>query len=339
MKRLSLEGFMLRAWYNGHTWLKILRPLSTLYRAVAMRRRHRYLSDPTHSWQPPVPLVVVGNITLGGTGKTPMTIWLINHFQCQGLRVGVISRGYGATPPSLPWVIDPLSDSADQVGDEPLLIARRCGVPVVIDPDRARAGTHLLAQHQIDLIISDDGLQHYRMGRTLELVMIDAARGLGNARCLPEGPLREPAQRLDSVDFIIRNGAEADQPEGFAMQLRPAALINLVTGARCDTDAWPHGREVNAVAGIGNPRRFFDTLRGLAFKPKEYAFGDHADYNAGSFSGLDAALPVIMTEKDAVKCAGFARPDWWYLAVDAELSDAFGQALDARLDARPGAAP
>lgn len=331
MKRLSLEQFMLRAWYEGHAWLKLLRPLSMLYRAVAVRRRRTYLSDPAASWQPPVPLIVVGNITLGGTGKTPMTIWLIEHFQRQGLRPGVISRGYGATPPALPWLINPDSDTPAQVGDEPLLVARRCHVPVVIDPDRSRAARQLLAQRDIDLIISDDGLQHYRMGRTLELVLIDAGRGLGNARCLPEGPLREPAERLDSVDFVIRNGAESDHPDGFAMQLRPAALVNLVSGERCSIDDWPHGQEISAVAGIGNPGRFFDTLRLLSFSPQEYAFGDHADYNADSFAGLDAALPIIMTEKDAVKCLSFAQANWWYLAVDAELSYAFVQALDARL--------
>ena len=137
--------------------------------------------------------------------------------------MGVVSRGYGATPPSLPWLVKPAADSPAHVGDEPLLVARRSGVPVVIDPDRSRAAQHLLDRHEIDLIISDDGLQHYRMGRTLELVLIDAVRGLGNARCLPEGPLREPAERLDSVDFVIRNGAESDQAGSFAMRLRPAS--------------------------------------------------------------------------------------------------------------------
>lgn len=333
MKQPSLERFMLRAWYDGHAWLKLLRPLSLLYRAVAIRRRRSYLSDPAASWQPPVPLIVVGNITLGGTGKTPMVIWLIEHLQRRGFRPGVISRGYGAAPPSLPWLIDAALDTSGQVGDEPLLVARRCNVPVVIDPDRSRAARQLLAQCEVDLIISDDGLQHYRMGRTLELALVDAARGLGNARCLPEGPLREPPERLDSVDFVIRNGANSDRPDGFAMQLRPSALVNLCTGERCDIASWPHSRTVNAVAGIGNPGRFFDTLKGLSFSPREYAFGDHADYNADSFAGLDPVLPVIMTEKDAVKCIGFAQANWWYLAVDAELSDAFAAALDARLGA------
>lgn len=327
----SFEQFMLRAWYEGRGWLKLLRPLSLLYRTAAVSRRRRYLNDPKASWQPPVPLIVVGNITLGGTGKTPMTLWLIEHFQRSGLRVGVVSRGYGATPPSLPWLVKPAADSPAHVGDEPLLVARRSGVPVVIDPDRSRAAQHLLDRHEIDLIISDDGLQHYRMGRTLELVLIDAVRGLGNARCLPEGPLREPAERLDSVDFVIRNGAESDQAGSFAMRLRPAALVNLVTGERCAVSDWPHARDVSAVAGIGNPKRFFDTLRSLSFRPAEYAFGDHAAYNADSFAGVNAALPLIMTEKDAIKCLSFAQPGWWYLAVDAELSDAFARALDARL--------
>lgn len=332
MKKGSLETFMLRSWYQGRGWLALLRPLSTLYQQVAERRRQRFLAEPTASWQPPVPLIVVGNITLGGTGKTPMVIWLVEHLRARGWRVGVISRGYGAQPPTLPWRIRPELDGPGQVGDEPLLIARRCQVPVVIDPDRPRAGRYLLEQAQVDIIISDDGLQHYAMGRTLEVLMLDHARGLGNARCLPEGPLREPAARLASVDLVVRNGAAADGDDGFAMQLQATELVNLVTGQRISPSAWTLAPRVQAVAGIGNPERFRRTLESLGFAPTLQAFADHAGYNADSFAGFDHGEPLIMTEKDAVKCVGFARDHWWYLRVDAHLSDAFAAALHLQLD-------
>jgi len=332
MNGFSLERFMLRAWYERHGWLKLLRPLSQLYQGVATRRRQRYLDDPAASWQPPVPLIVVGNITLGGTGKTPMVIWLVEHLRDCGLRVGVISRGYGAKPPSRPWRIQPTEDGPEQVGDEPLLIASRCQVPVVIDHDRARAGRHLLEHAAVDVIISDDGLQHYRMGRTLELVMIDHGRGLGNARCLPEGPLREPAKRLESVDMLVRTGADVDADGAFAMQLQAVDLVNLKTGERIKPAQWKAPPRVQAVAGIGNPERFCKTLENHGFVPEIHAFADHAQYNADSFAEFDHGEPLIMTEKDAIKCAGFARDNWWYLSVDACLSAAFTAALHERLD-------
>lgn len=326
-----LERFMLRAWYERHGWLIVFRPLSALYRRLAIARRQRSLDNPAASWRPPVPLIVVGNITVGGTGKTPMVIWLVEHLLSRGLRVGVISRGYGAKPPSLPWRIQPTRDGPEHVGDEPLLIASRCQVPVVIDPDRARAGRYLLEHAPVDVIISDDGLQHYRMGRTLELVMIDHARGLGNSRCLPEGPLREPASRLEQVDLIVRTGADADVDGAFAMRLKATELVNMKTGQRLEPMAWRAPPRVQAVAGIGNPERFCKTLESLGLVPEIHAFADHAQYNEHSFKAFDHGEPLIMTEKDAVKCAGFARDNWWYLSVDARVSAAFVEALHARL--------
>jgi tetraacyldisaccharide 4'-kinase len=331
VKGRSFGQWLVSAWYRGAGWLVLLRPLSALYARIARRRRARALADPSLS-QPPVPLIVVGNVTLGGTGKTPMVIWLVRHFQQRGLKVGVVSRGYGARPPSFPWLVNPERDMPAEVGDEPWLIASRCHVPLMVDPQRPRAVARLIRDHQPDLLISDDGLQHYRMSRTLELVMIDHQRGLGNRRCLPEGPLREPVERLASVDFIIRNGALEDAPDSFAMGLRPTALVALRSGERVDPQHWPGSRRVNAVAGIGNPQRFFDSLRQLGLNPVEHVFPDHARYNAQSFAALDPALPLLMTEKDAVKCAAFAQDDWWYLSVEAVLSEAFACQLDQRLN-------
>ena len=333
MKSLqNLQQGMLRAWYEQRGWLILFRPLSALYCRFALRKRQRYLDTPSASWQPPVPLIVVGNVTLGGTGKTPMVIWLAEHLRSRGLRVGVISRGYGGKPPSLPWRVEPKRDGPEQVGDEPLLIASRCEVPVVIDPDRARAGRYLLEHSPVDVIISDDGLQHYRMGRTLELVMIDHARGLGNARCLPEGPLREPASRLEQVDLLVRTGADADVDGAFAMRLQATELVNMKTGERMKPEDWRAPPRVQAVAGIGNPERFCKTLESHGLVPEIHAFADHAQYNENSFAAFDHGEPLIMTEKDAVKCAGFARDNWWYLSVEAKLSAAFIAALHARLD-------
>ncbi|UAW96967.1 tetraacyldisaccharide 4'-kinase [Halopseudomonas nanhaiensis] len=334
MSGSALERFFLRAWYERQSWLVVLRPVSALYAALATRRRARYLSGHARQWTAPVPVIVVGNLTLGGTGKTPMCLWLIAHLQARGLRVGVISRGYGADPGVFPRFVTP-SDLPSRSGDEPLLIARRTSVPVVIDPDRPRGCRALLEQHEVDVIISDDGLQHYRLARAVEIVMVDHARGLGNGRCLPEGPLREPVQRLNSVDLVVRNGAPEETGNQYAMRLAPTALVNILTGERKALDRWDDSREVEAVAGIGNPQRFFDTLQQLGFVPRKHAFADHAHYNADSFASLERDRPVIMTEKDAVKCAGLAQDNWWYLSVEAVLSDEFAQGLDACLPKTP----
>ncbi len=306
-----------------------MRPLESLYRRIVARKRARFVAGEGDIYQSPVPVVVVGNITVGGTGKTPLILWLIEHCRRSGVRVGVVSRGYGAKPPRLPWRVE-ASHSADVAGDEPLLIVQRCGVPLMIDPDRSRAVKALLASEPLDLILSDDGLQHYRLARDLELVLIDAARGLGNRHRLPAGPLREPVERLQSVDALLYNGAGSDRDDGFAFRLQPSALINLQTGERRCVEHFAPGQRVHAVAGIGNPQRFFNTLETLHWQPIPHAFADHAPYSAEVLN-FTPSLPLVMTEKDAVKCRAFARPDWWYLAVDALPSPAFVAWFDTQL--------
>ncbi|MBH3430272.1 tetraacyldisaccharide 4'-kinase [Pseudomonas alkylphenolica] len=327
---MGLADRLLNAWYNGHPALALLRPLESLYRHVVQRKRARFLSGEQPSYRAPVPVIVVGNITVGGTGKTPMILWMIEHCRRQGLRVGVVSRGYGAKPPQLPWRVR-ADQSAAQAGDEPLLIVQRSDVPLVIDPDRSRAVQALLATETLDLILCDDGMQHYRLARDLELVLIDAARGLGNRRCLPAGPLREPVERLQAVDAMLYNGAMTDRDDGYGFVLKPTALVNLRTGERAGLERFPAGQAVHAVAGIGNPQRFFNTLQGLNWQPVPHPFADHAEYSAQAL-GFSPALPLIMTEKDAVKCRAFAADDWWYLAVDAEPSPAFQAWFDAQLE-------
>jgi tetraacyldisaccharide 4'-kinase len=326
---MAMSDRLLKAWYEGHPALTLLRPLESLYRRIVARKRARFVAGEGDIYQSPVPVVVVGNITVGGTGKTPLILWLIEHCRRSGVRVGVVSRGYGAKPPRLPWRVE-ASHSADVAGDEPLLIVQRCGVPLMIDPDRSRAVKALLASEPLDLILSDDGLQHYRLARELELVLIDAARGLGNRRCLPAGPLREPVERLHSVDALLYHGAANDREDGFAFRLQPTALINLQTGERRCVEHFAPGQRVHAVAGIGNPQRFFNTLETLHWQPIPHAFADHAPYSAEVLN-FTPSLPLVMTEKDAVKCRAFARPDWWYLAVDALPSPAFVAWFDTQL--------
>ena len=318
---MTLSDRITAAWYAGHPALGLLRPLEWLYRAVVQRKRARFLAGEGDIYRAPVPVVVVGNITVGGTGKTPMILWLIEHCRHQGLRVGVVSRGYGAQPPQLPWRVE-ADQPASVAGDEPLLIVQRSGVAMMIDPDRGRAVAALLATEPLDLILSDDGLQHYRLARDLELVLIDAARGLGNQHCLPAGPLREPVERLQSVDALLYNGADNDPQAGYGFTLQPRALVNLRSGEQRPLSHFPPGQALHAVAGIGNPQRFFNTLEGLHWRPVTHAFADHAPFSAELFN-FSPALPLVMTEKDAVKCRAFAAEDWWYLAVDAEPSAAF----------------
>lgn len=326
---MAFTDRLLKAWYEGHSALLLLRPLEAVYRRVAQRKRERFLAGEGNTYRPPVPLIVVGNITVGGTGKTPMILWLIEHCQARGIRVGVVSRGYGAQPPSFPWRVQ-VDQPANIAGDEPLLIVQRSGVPLVIDPNRSEAARQLLAETPVDLLLSDDGLQHYRLGRDLELVLIDAARGLGNRRCLPAGPLREPVERLASVDALLYNGAAADTGDGYSFRLEPSVLVNLLSGERKPLDHFPPGQAVHAVAGIGNPQRFFTTLEALHWRPIGHAFADHAAYSSAALS-FSPLLPVVMTEKDAVKCRPFAQADWWYLAVDAQPSPAFVAWFDLQL--------
>jgi len=333
-----------QAWYKGSPWLRVLRPLELLFRQLSRRRRQQYQSGQRHSWTAPVPVIVVGNITVGGTGKSPLVIWLVQYLRQQGFKPGVISRGYRAEPPTTPYFVTKAS-SAAEAGDEPLMIVRRTGVALVISPDRVAAAKLLLEQTECDLIISDDGLQHYALNRSIEIAVIDGARGFGNRRCLPEGPLREPVERLNEVDLIVVNGKsrhslpDADYAEkSFLMVLQPGDLVSLnaadvVADGVTDVvaaDSWTQGREVNAVAAIGNPARFSDTLSGLGFKPLLHTFPDHHRYTDADLC-FDQQLPLIMTEKDAVKCDHIALNNAWYLQVNAVLGDGFSASLDRLL--------
>jgi tetraacyldisaccharide 4'-kinase len=274
---------------------------------------------------------VVGNINVGGTGKTPLLISLVEFLQAQNLKVGVVSRGYGgsARDANYPYQLNS-ETTAKLSGDEPLLIFQQCGCPVVVSPNRREAVDYLLANNKVDVVLSDDGLQHYAMHRDIEIAVLDGKRGLGNGFCLPAGPLRELPKRLASVDFIIANGALLDalaeqlKLKQQLMQLEPAPLQPVAA-----TKAKPpvKGDSVNAVAGIGNPERFFATLTALGFNATAKPFADHYQYQAEDLLFNDAKA-VIMTSKDAVKCQGFSQlENHWQLPVKAILADDFLQQL------------
>ena len=308
---------MIERIWSGRSWLYLLLlPLSWLYGAVTALIRASYSLGWRSAWRSPVPVVIVGNLTAGGNGKTPVVIWLVEQLQLRGYRVGVVSRGYGGKSDVYPLLLSNATSTA-QAGDEPVLIHQRTQAPVAVSPKRSEAIKALLKAHALDFIITDDGLQHYALQRDFELVVIDGVRRFGNGWWLPAGPMRERAGRLRSVDAVITNGGIAATGE-IPMQLVARQAVNLVTGERLPAQQLQH---VVAMAGIGHPPRFFATLNMLGIEPKsEYAFADHQDYSLAQLSPLTSGpQTLLMTEKDAVKCRAFAQPNWWYLPVDAQL--------------------
>lgn len=300
--------------------------LAFLYGALVALRQGLYRIGWLRSQHLPVPVIVIGNLTAGGSGKTPVTMALVEYLRAAGFHPGVVSRGYGGTARG-PILLDD-EHSPSLVGDEPYLIRWRTGAPVAIGVRRVAAARLLLGQG-VDLILADDGLQHYALGRDLELCVIDGIRRFGNAQLLPAGPLREPLSRLQSVDFRICNGGQCPIDE-VSMSLcteAPYPLVDTVNGGQ----RLEPGAAVHAVAGIGNPQRFFDSLRTLGWQPIEHSFPDHHAFSADDFSFDDGHKPVLMTAKDAVKCRSFARPNWWVLPVRAVLPRSFLQTLLVRL--------
>jgi len=300
------------AWYKPQlSWyLYFLLPLELLYRAVIYLKL-RF----TKSESLPIPVIVVGNITVGGTGKTPLILWIFEHLQQQGLKAGIISRGYKGNPPCYPHLVSK-NDNPYIAGDEPLMIARQ-NIPVVIDPNRPRAAKYLLDNFKLDAIISDDGLQHHHLARDLEICVIDAKRGLGNHHLLPCGPLRESANRLKKVDAVIYNNAHHQH---FNMQIKAQYFVNIQTHQQislADFTNKMQQQKINAIAGIGNPQRFFDTLQQLGLNIVPHVLEDHAVFTAATLNFTDD-FPIIMTAKDAVKCSAFAKDNMWYLQVTAK---------------------
>lgn len=332
-----------RLWYGKGRPLLLLTPLSWLYHTIAEARRRKAMEAQTKKLG--VPVVVVGNITAGGTGKSPLTAWLVSAMKAEGWRPVVLSRGYGGKASDYPLLVteDTLPSLA---GDEPVMLAQATRVPVIVDPDRRRAAAFALDNALGDVLISDDGLQHYRLTRDIELSVFDGRRGIGNGALIPVGPLREPVSRLDTVDFVVVNGATETDDEGrvppealsgirhrqmYAMSLKPTRLVNLKTGEVRAPESL-QGQKIRAIAGIGNPTRFFDTLKGLGAKLIAVPFPDHHRFRPEDL-GSESGHMLVMTAKDGVKCSSFAPDNAWVLHVEASLPEAFSEAVLEKLRA------
>jgi len=316
---MSVQSWLNRIWYGRAAppwWLK---PLELTYGAIAASRRYLYAKRLRRTVRLPVPVIVIGNLSVGGSGKTPLVCWLAARLTERGFRPGVVTRGYGGSAPGV-RLVGP-SDDADVVGDEPLLLARRTGAPVAAGRDRP-AAAQLLVEAGCNVVLSDDGLQHYALARDCEIVVIDGARRFGNGGLLPAGPLREAPSRLATADGVVINGGETphgETPPGgaFSMRLDAQRVLRVIGDGGKGLDEFA-GSTVHAIAGIGNPERFFSTLRAHGLDVIAHALPDHARLRAADISFGDGHM-VLMTEKDAVKCATIAGPQHWYVPVAASF--------------------
>jgi subfamily B ATP-binding cassette protein MsbA len=323
------QGYLIDAWYNKSFWLYILAPFTFLFSSLVKARRNSYVKNPKKVWSSPKPIIVVGNISMGGTGKTPLVKFIASELVKRGFKPGLVSRGYGG---KYSGTLEVTPDATyKQTGDEAQILAK-LNVPFFIDKNRSRAAKKLQENHDVDVIISDDGLQHYAMGRDIEIAVIDGARRLGNGLAFPAGPLREPKSRLSEVDFIVNNGGPTEGDE-ILMTLSPAKFIHLNSGKEYSVDKWPMHNQVHAIAGVGNPNRFFDLLLRLGFEFDKNPFPDHHKYNKRDLYYLDH-LPILMTEKDAAKCKHFKNSKIWYLSIESKIESQFIDRLEEKLNDR-----
>ena len=328
-----MVAWLQRQWRSTTPWHALLIPLSWLFAILSALRRIGYASGLLRRRHLAVPVIIIGNISVGGTGKTPLVIWLAQQLAAHGWQPGIISRGYGGSA-ATPQIVFTHSDAAI-VGDEPRLLAQRLTCPVWIGRNRPAAGNALLAAHpEVDVILSDDGLQHYALARDIEIAVVDSSRAFGNARLLPAGPLREPISRLQQVDAVVVNQTGASHPDlpplqhAYAMQLAGHNFINLKHPEQTAIAADFSNDRVHAIAGIGHPQRFFDQLEAMGLHLTPHAFSDHYQYQASdlNFPGI-----IIMTEKDAVKCQAFATEHMWVWPVQAQLDPELLPRLLAKL--------
>ncbi len=327
---MSAEKRWLNACYSNSSWLLLLAPLSWLFSLISAVRR--LILQRLYQGRPfSVPVAVVGNISVGGSGKTPLIIALVKALNKLGYTAGVISRGYGGAASAYPLRVT-TGTPVDQSGDEPLLIAQSCGCPVVVDPDRVRAVEFLLHETSCDIVLSDDGLQHYRLHRDIEIAVVDATRGLGNGRMLPSGALRESPSRLSQVDFVVLNGSGADIAAEIGLvgahqiELQALGLRNIASHLIVPVNAWEGGVKVHAVCGIGHPERFAQTLKELGFEVILSSVNDHQHLSDDDLEFGDD-LPMIITSKDAVKYRGVIPDNLWVLEVEMSISEDFVHSL------------
>lgn len=325
----TVQNFLNHIWYRQHGLSYLLAPVSWIYQLIIFVRRCCYRWGIKKSTVFSVPIVVVGNITVGGTGKTPLVAWLVQQFKQNDYKPGIISRGYGGQKHRDPQIVTSESDPK-QVGDEPVMLARQTCCPVLVSPDRVAAAKKLLSSYDCNVIVSDDGMQHYALARDIEIAVIDELRRFGNGFCLPAGPLRETKDRLNSVDFVVKQSDCVTSDRGFFMHLHPGEIYSLVNPRQIITIAELNKKTIHAVAGIGYPQRFFDTLTqcGLQFIP--HVFPDHYNYCVQDID-FDEDAWVLMTEKDAVKCQSFADHRHWCMPVSATVSGNLDKVLLTRV--------
>lgn len=324
---MGIKDSLLNSWSKPTLLTGLLKPFSQLYRGAFALRKSAYKKGVLGSYRAPVPVIIVGNLTVGGTGKTPMVIYLVEQLRARGLSPGVISRGYSGDAPHYPFEV--LSDcEVKHSGDEPALIVKKTGVPMVVGSDRKASIQLLLENHDIDIVISDDGLQHLALQRDVEICILDDTSPQHNEHLLPAGPYREPLSRVMTVDFIVRHGGDVGNAENqFSMSLQPDAPTALIGSTE---RTFPLDKPIHAIAGIGNPQRFFDTCTQLGFEFEAHAFSDHHHFSAQDIDFTDAT--IIMTEKDAIKCVNFADERHWFLPVSAQLSEGLIDALMKKLN-------
>ena len=323
------QGYLIDAWYKKSWWLYLLTPLTFLFSTIAKSRKNSYLKNQKKIWRSSVPIIVVGNISMGGTGKTPLVKYIAAELAKRDFKPGLISRGYGG---KYSGTLEVNAETTyKKTGDEAQILGK-LKMPFFLDKNRSRGAKKLQEKHDVDVIISDDGLQHYAMGREIEIAVIDGARRLGNGLTFPAGPLREPKSRLKEVDFIVNNGGPTEGDE-ILMTLSPAKFIHLNSGKEYSIDKWPMHNQVHAIAGLGNPNRFFDLLLRLGFEFDKNPFPDHHKYNKRDLYYLDH-LPILMTEKDAAKCKHFNNSKIWYLSIESKIESQFIDRLEEKLNDR-----
>lgn len=318
-----MKSMLVKHWYQQRlTWLTaILVPFAKLFAFIVHVRRLLFKWQILKSYQFHVPVIVVGNITAGGTGKTPLVIWIANLLREQGYHPGIVSRGVGSRAHDKPYHVT-MSSSVEDSGDEPLLIAKNTNCPVVIYPDRVKAVAALLSAYKCNIIICDDGLQHYRLARDVEIAVVDGVRKFGNRQLLPAGPLRESCGRLNRVDFAVYNGVN-DQ---YCMNVVSERLLPLNDGVPTRDITDFAGKTVHAVAGIGNPGRFYKLLNAMHIQVVEHPFPDHHHFKQSDMNFADDA-PIVMTEKDAMKCKLLGIKNAWYLKVNVKPNKEFEEGL------------
>ena len=322
----TYSSFVVDSWYKKSLWLYLLYPFSFIFSYLTSRRRRKYIKNKKISYKSDIPIVVVGNLTIGGTGKTPLVKYIANELAERGYMPGIVSRGYGGKFKETLHVTS--ETSVKETGDEAQILAK-LNLPFYIDKNRVRAVKKLIKDHDCDVIISDDGLQHYKMGRHVEIAVIDGKRRFGNNLTFPAGPLRESKNRLSSVDFIVNNSGPTEEGE-YLMNISPSKFVHLKSGKSYSVDKWPMHNQIHAVAGLGNPGRFFDLLDKLGFDSIRHPFPDHHNFSSSDIFYLDH-LPIVMTEKDASKCKDFDNNKIWYLTIDADVTNKFIDKLDKKI--------